>query len=151
MIEQNYALDTLGLVEPSPTASPRILLIETGYSPPPRDEVLKNRLVSALRRDQSWPRWGPGKWAFGRLRRLLGGRVVSSHFRRLIDDLIAAGMIVEIWETANGGGRRQHRHVIILTDRWHEARFRRIVRIKARDDVLRRLGLIADKDGRLAS
>ena len=118
-----------------------VRVVETPYAPPPRDEILKERLLAALGRDQRWPDWGPARWSYANLRRELGGRIVSTHFRRLIDELIAEGLVVEVREPAKNRGFREHRHVVVRVDRWYEARWGLLVEVTARQDVLAALGL----------
>ena len=124
-----------------PTSSPPIRVLATPYAPAPRDETLKQRLLAALGREHRWSDWGPAKWSYADLRRELGDRVVSSHFRRLMDDLIAEGLVVEVREPAKNRGFRQHRHVVVQADRWREARWGLLVEVRGREDVLAALGL----------
>ena len=124
-----------GRTDGVPTPTPAVRVLTAPCAPVPRDEALKARLLAALARDQGWPRWGPARWSYGNLRRELGGRVVSAHFRRLVDGLIAEGLVVEIREPARNGGWRQHRHVVVRVHQGRESRWGVLVGVRGRGDV----------------
>jgi hypothetical protein len=117
-------------------------LVEVAYpfTPPARDDVIKARILAVLATDQPYPYgWGPARWTWNALRRRIGGRVRSGHFRRLVDDLMREGQVLEVYEAARGWGWRQHRHLLIRVDRIDGVQWGRMVRVRGRQDVVRRL------------
>lgn len=135
-MNDHHFLSNLRLYQTTTIPPPPIRTLTFPYTPPTRDQVLRDRVLDLLAGNQRWPRWGPAKWSWGNVRKHLGGRVKSAQFRGLIDDLLADGLIVEVREAAANGDWREPRHVLIRADRWHEARWNRVSSVTAREDVL---------------
>ncbi len=125
--------------------SPAVVRIVTPLpAEPSRDEVLKARMLYHL---ADTPRLGrysflsSDRWSWAALHQIIGGRVRAAHFRRLIDELIAEGKVVEVWEAKVDGWSWRHQHVLVLAERFHHIAWYRLVQVVGREDVLERLGI----------
>ena len=104
------------------------------------DDVLGQRVLTILGRDpgtiwssQSRP------WSWWEVRQTVGGRCSSEHFRRIVDELLSDGMILEVWEAMPD--RRQPRHRLVLADRWHEYFWERLIKVRGRAELIASIGL----------
>ncbi len=127
------------------TPSPAVVRVVTPLpAEPSRDEVLKERMLYHL---ADTPRLGrcyflsADRWSWAALRQIIGGRVRAAHFRRLVDELIAEGKVVEVWEAKVDGWSWRHQHVLVLAERFHTIAWYRLVEVVGREDVLAQLGI----------
>ncbi len=124
--------------EPGPQAPrPALSLIHSsgtrdGRVNPPRGRRPRLRAGSPPCTQRHDPRW---HW--GELRQAIGGRVTSEDFRRSVDELLADGLIVEVYEAT--GDWRDHRHLLALPERWAEYQWGDLVEVRVREDILGRL------------
>ena len=81
------------------------------------------------------------RWSWGALRWVIGGRGRSAEFRRLVDELIAEGKVVEVREARVDGWRWRHQHVLVLAERFDRVAWHRLVEVVGREDVLMGLGI----------
>ncbi len=71
---------------------------------------------------------------------VIGGRVRTVQFRRLVDDLIVEGQVAEVWAALVDPGPRQHRHLLGWTEPFDRIASHRLVEVHGQEDVLERLG-----------
>ena len=123
--------------------NPRVVRMVTPLpDDPSRDEATKARILFHL---GERPRGAcsflhADRWSWGALRRVIGGRVRSAEFRRLVDELIAEGKVVEVREARVDGWRWRHQHVLVLAERFDRVAWHRLVEVVGREDALARLG-----------
>lgn len=97
--------------------------------------TLKRRILDLL---SLQPNGDAIRWPWWALRQALGGYVRSQQVRAAVEELIAEGRLLEVWDTSRG--RRQPRHTLVRREFWARHSWRRISRIRGRGDTLRELG-----------
>ena len=65
----------------------------------------------------------------------------AAHLRRLVDELIAEGRVVEVWEAKPDGWGWRRQHVLVLAERFDAVAWHRLVEVIGRADVLKSVGI----------
>lgn len=119
-----------------------VLTVEVRDATPHIDpaEQLRDRILAALRtpryRRGAWQgHWGWRPW--WSVRAAVGGRVRTETFRRAVEELLAAGEIIEAWLEPRD--QRPRPHILLLPGAFGELD-RPVSGVRGREDVLRSKG-----------
>jgi hypothetical protein len=97
------------------------------------DLAAKNRMIEVLSNEPD------GRLPWRIVRQQLGGVVKAHTFRRLVDELVADGRLIELWHT--DGLRRVLRHSLVLPSRSPDDILFGMVELACAPSVAARLGL----------
>ena len=117
-----------------------ISLVLKPWAPLNQDQVARERIAQMLDRGAKYQVDKQRRWRWWELRQHLGGAVDTVRFRRLVDELAAQGLLLEVFEVA--GKRLPPRHMLVLTERWNLYKWGELIEVRGREDVLRRLGIL---------
>ena len=114
-----------------------VMVVELGDFPPrpAKESWAKQRILDVVARGEP-PRYPPGAQRYQQTRRGVGGGWVPSRlFRRLVDELVEEGRLLECWLDPGLYDERYAPHVLIRPDMTPGPLQTRVVRARGRESI----------------